>query len=79
MNINNRKSIKGVDLEGKIIVVKVETLMEELQKPEYQIHRAYGGFGCKPDALGKIFATCIFDGEKNVFRRSDILGYIEEK
>ena len=71
--------ITDVDLDGKIIVLKEGILDEQYQAIGYRLHRASGGFGCSPSAIGRaVFAKCLGDGEDARWSRSDFEGWLTE-
>lgn len=64
-----------MDWTGKVLIVESSALSEQYRKPEHQLWRATGGFGCNPNALGRaVFATSLADGEKVRWSRSEFLG-----
>lgn len=72
------------DLEGKIVVLKVDHYDEEFQDAKYQLALATGGFGCRPNARGNaIFVTECHNDNPDSFRieRCDrpILGIATEE
>ena len=55
--------IEGVDLTGKIIVLREGVLKRQYDKFENYFYLATGGFGCSPSAIGRaVFTRNIFDG-----------------
>lgn len=67
------------DITGKIVVLNVDRLNEEYRKPQFQLVRAFGGFGCKPHTLGsKVFVEFLEDGEHSTFRRGDFIGVLKD-
>lgn len=67
------------DLEGKVLVLRGSILKKDYRKPEYQLWRATGGFGCSPTAIGRaVFATCLFDGENARWDRQEFIGIYDE-
>lgn len=70
----------ALDYEGKVLIMKPETLRECCWKPEYQLWYAHDGFGCNPHAIGRsIRCTCLGDGEMARWNRSDFIGPIQEE
>lgn len=48
--------------------------------PENQLWLATGGFGCAPNAAGRaVYATCLGDGERTRWNRSDFIGILKEE
>lgn len=47
---------------------------------ENQIWYATRGFGCSPTASGRaVYATCLGDGEKTRWNRSDFIGTLKDE
>lgn len=68
------------DYENKLLILCPETLNDQSRKPVFQYFYAKGGFGCKPENLGKkIFGTFIADGENTRFSRSDFIGIADRE
>ncbi|MFI3227283.1 MAG: DUF3849 domain-containing protein [Clostridia bacterium] len=68
------------DFTGKVIAVKPQSLAEKYLNQQDQIYLATSGFGCEPDKIGRaVFATCLGDGEKVRWDRSQILGVIKDE
>ncbi|WP_317854455.1 DUF3849 domain-containing protein [Chakrabartyella piscis] len=66
--------------EGKVIAVIPTELSEEYFNQRDQIYVATSGFGCEPDKVGRaVFATCLGDGVRVRWDRSQILGVIKEE
>ena len=67
------KSHYGADYEGQVIVFAesvVEGFKEQYRKPEYQLFLALGGFGTKPDTLGRaVVGKFVSDGESVRYNR----------
>jgi hypothetical protein len=67
------------DLNGKIVVIKPESLSPEYRSLSFQLAIATGGFGCEPNARGRaVYCTELYSGEKSRWNRSDILGVASE-
>lgn len=67
-----------MDYTDKVVVIDPKNLQDEYKKPEYQLFYATGGFGCKPDSLGrKVYGQYLTDGAKGVFYRGDFLGVMK--
>ena len=72
-------SIVGIDLTGKILVLKEVQLSEEYRTVGNRLWRASGGFGCSPDATCRaLFCECLSDGEKSRWYRYYFEGWISE-
>ena len=70
----------GQELEGKVLVMSPFTLKESYWAPENQLWLATGGFGCAPNAAGRaVYATCLGDGERTRWNRSDFIGILKEE
>lgn len=71
------KNSHELEFEGKILVLPMNTFHKDYQKPQYQLVRAFGGFGCSPHTLGRaVMVEFLEDGEKCRYNRSDILGVL---
>lgn len=68
-----------VDMEGRLIIIKVGCFKDEYKEAKYQLVRCTGGFGSKPEANGNaIFVKELFEnGERARLERYDkpILGF----
>lgn len=70
----------GQELEGKVLVMSPFTLKESYWALENQLWLATGGFGCAPNAAGRaVYATCLGDGERTRWNRSDFIGILKEE
>ncbi|MDE6998030.1 MAG: DUF3849 domain-containing protein [Oscillospiraceae bacterium] len=68
------------DYKGKVLVMSPDTLRESCWDPRDQLWLAEGGFGCSPTASGRaVYATCLGDGEKTRWDRSDFVGVLDEQ
>lgn len=68
------------DFTGKVLVMSPDTLREACWDPRDQLWLGEGGFGCSPDSSGRaVYATCLGDGEKTRWNRSDFIGVLDEK
>lgn len=73
------ESLSGQELEGKVLVMNPMTLKESYWAPENQLWLATGGFGCHPSAAGRaVYATCLGDGERTRWDRSEFIGVLKE-
>jgi len=67
------------DFEGKVLVLSPDTLKESCWRQEDQLWLATGGFGCRPNSSGRaVFATCLSDGEKTRWNRSQFVGVLRD-
>ncbi len=67
-----------MDFTDKVLVIDPKHLQDDYKKPEYQLFYATGGFGCKPDSLGrKVFGKFLTDGKKETFYRGNFLGVMK--
>jgi hypothetical protein len=79
MNEIKSNPITGVDLEGKVIVMKAGVLSKKYDTIGNRLHKATGGFGCNPTATGQaVFTKCLLDGEESRWERYDFEGWITE-
>jgi len=68
------------NVNGKVLVMKPDTLKENCWSQENQLWLATGGFGCDPKASGRaIYATCLADGEQTRWNREDFVGVLDEQ
>lgn len=68
------------DYKGRVLVMSPDTLREACWDSRNQLWLAEGGFGCSPDASGRaVYATCLGDGEKTRWNRSDFTGVLDEQ
>ena len=68
------------DYKGKVLVMRPDTLRESCWDPRNMLWLAEGGFGCSPHARGQaVYATCLGDGEKTRWNRSDFAGVLDEQ
>lgn len=68
------------DYEGKVLVLSTDTLRENCWDPRNQLWYGEGGFGCSPHSSGRaVYATCLGDGEKTRWNRSDFVGVLDEQ
>ncbi len=66
--------------EGKVCIIPLENLAEEYRRPEYQLFRVSGGFGCIPGGIGRAcFGRFCFYGERAMWAKGDFLGVGNEK
>lgn len=68
------------DYKGKVLVMSPDTLREACWDPRNQLWYGECGFGCSPHASGRaVYATCLGDGEKTRWNRSDFVGVLDEQ
>ena len=68
------------DFTDKVLVMKIRSLKETYWDSKYQLWYAVGGFGCDPKQRGTaVFVTCLYDGERTRFSRSDFIGPIRDE
>ena len=66
------------DYEGKIIVMRPESLKEKYRDECFQLWFGESGFGCDPSHSGNaVFATCLYDNEHSRWQRGNFLGTIK--
>ena len=74
------ESENGLDYEGKVLVISPNRLKDEYKTPEDQLFVAVGGFGCKPDKIGRsVFGYFLKDGEETTWDRGAFLGIIRDE
>lgn len=65
------------DLNGKVIVIKPESLRPEYRRATSQIKLCTGGFGAYPHSRGSaVFCTEVYTGRQSRFERRDVLGVL---
>ena len=68
------------NVQGKVLVMKPDTLRESCWSQANQLWLAEGGFGCAPESSGRaIYATCLADGEKTRWNREDFIGVLDRQ
>lgn len=68
------------DYKGKVLVMSLNTLRESCWDPRNMLWYGEGGFGCSPSSSGRaVYATCLGDGEKTRWNRSDFVGVLDEQ
>lgn len=68
------------DYRDKVLVIHPDTLRESCWDPRNQLWLGEGGFGCAPHARGQaVYATCLGDGERTRWNRSDFAGVLDEQ
>ena len=69
-----------VDYTGKVLVLRPDRLDESSLSAQNQLWLAESGFGLSPTSSGRaVFATCLGDGEKARWNRSDFMGPLDEQ
>ena len=72
--------IDGLNITGKIVVMKEKVLVPEYRTPQNRFYRATGGFGCQANTLGSaVFATNLFDGDESRYSRGDFEGWLTDE
>ena len=67
------------DFEGKVVVLSPKILREGCLTQQDQLWLCTGGFGSHAGSRGQaVFATCLADGEKTRWNRSDIVGVLAD-
>lgn len=70
----------GVDLDGKILVIKSSSLAKQYDTFDNHFYRATGGFGCSPSCIGKaLFTENLFDHSKERWSRGDFEGWLTDE
>lgn len=68
------------EYKGKVLVLSLDTLRESCWDPRNQLWYGEGGFGCSPSSSGRaVYATCLGDGEKTRWNRTDFAGVLDEQ
>lgn len=68
------------DYKGRVLVMSPDTLREACWDPRNMLWLGEGGFGCSPHSRGQaVYATCLGDGEKTRWNRSDFVGILDEQ
>lgn len=63
------------DLTGRTLVLAPDKLGARFQLPKFQIVRATGGFGCKPQSLGtKVYVEFVCDGDEATYTSGAFIG-----
>ena len=63
------------DWEGKLIIIKPETLAPEYRVAEHQLCYCIGGFGSKAEARGnKVYVKELLSGDKCYYQRYNVAG-----
>ena len=68
------------DYTGKVLALRPDRLDESSLSAQNQFWLAESGFGLSPTSSGRaVFATCLGDGEKARWNRSDFMGPLDEQ
>jgi len=75
---------KDVNLEGKLVILKIEFFVERYRDAKYQLVLVRSGFGCSPDSRGNaIFVRECHNDNPETYRiercNNDILGIATEE
>jgi hypothetical protein len=74
------QSIGGVELEGRIVVIRQESLSQEYRSIDSQLALCTGGFGANPDARGRtVYCKNLYSGKQTAWKRDDISGTFPEE
>lgn len=66
--------------EGKVCVLRPDTLYDEYKAPQYQLFLATSGFGCDPTKIGhSVSGYFLADEEFTTYQRSDFYGVIDKQ
>ena len=69
-----------LDYTSKVLILRPSVLKEECWFPQNQLWYCEGGFGSSPTARGRaVYATCLGDGEKTRWDRTDFVGVLDEQ
>jgi len=67
------------DITGKVVVIKHTRLTARYQTTRFQLFKAYGGFGCKEDSLGRaVFGRYLADNQDGRRDRSEFIGIADD-
>lgn len=70
----------GGDYTGKVLILRPNRLDEGFLSPQNQLWYRQTGFGLSPTSSGRaVFATCLGDGEKVRWNRTDFIGVLDEQ
>lgn len=74
------RSADELDYTGKVLILRPSVLKDECWSPQNQLWYGECGFGCSPTARGRaVYATCLGDGEKTRWDRTDFMGVLDEQ
>ncbi len=66
------------DYTGKVLVLRPDRLREDCWSAQNQLWYGQAGFGLAPVSRGRaVFATCLGDGEKARWNRTDFMGVLD--
>lgn len=66
------------DYTGKVLILRPDRLKDECWSAQNQLWYGEGGFGCSPTSSGRaVYATCLGDGEKVRWNRTDFMGVLD--
>lgn len=69
-----------LDYTGKVLILRPDRLKESCLSAQNQLWYGDCGFGCSPTSSGRaVFATCLGDGEKVRWNRTDFIGVLDEQ
>ena len=72
---NDCESMVGLNLKGKILILKPDILLDEYKTSDNQLFLALEEFGCSPNSLGRsIYGIFLKDNEYTSFYRQDFFG-----
>lgn len=70
----------GQDYTGKVLILRLDRLNDECWSAQNQLWYGQTGFELSPTSKGRaVFATCLGDGEKASWNRSDFIGVLDEQ
>jgi hypothetical protein len=74
------QSIDGVELEGRVVAIRQESLSQEYRSIDNQLALCTGGFGASPDARGRtVYCKNLYSGKQTAWKRDDIAGTFSEE
>lgn len=68
------------DFTDKVLLLSPDVLREDYWSLRNQLWLGESGFGCSPTSSGRaVYATCLGDGEKARWNRTDFIGVLKEE
>ena len=66
------------NLEGKVVVIRINVLRPEYRRATHQLMLCTGGFGSQPNARGRTcYCISLYNGKQTSLYRSDFIGTME--
>ena len=71
---------RGLDYTGRVLVLSPDSMKESCWSPRNCLWEANTGFGCSPTSSGRaVYATCLGDGERDRWNRTDFIGIMKDE